>query len=456
MKRFALIVLLLSLGIAAVAQKPAATPQKTRVLLVLDCSQSMWDKWQSDAKIKVTQQVLLHLIDSIHGQPDLEVALRVFGHLNDHDYATNLEVPFAKDNTYKLQSKIKTLVPHGGCTAATALNSSRNDFPKDEQSRNIIVVITDHIDDPDGDIVKVTRQIQSSGNVLRTWFIGIGDDKDFQNSGSLPIDIISSESSLFPVLMLTFNTASKTVKLPLELHDANNHLFETDVPVAFFDHDTRALKLATIYHYDTENGIDTLVVDPLINYDVVVYTKPELRFNSRRFTNGATTVLSAPQGSLAVQMDSKRTPFQVPAYTVLVHQHDSAAILAAQPLGTTVSYLNGLYDIDVLTTPVTHLSRVSVRCGTHTGLQIPQPGQLALSKPKVPTMGSVYLLKGGAMQWVCDLSPDTFDERLVLMPGTYQVVLRPIEAADYLSARTARFTITAAQQTAVNLEKTQH
>lgn len=444
------------LGLAAIAQKPAVTPQKTRVLLILDCSQSMWDKWQTDAKIKVTQQVLLHLLDSIQGQPDLEVALRVFGHLNDHAYGTSLEVPFGKDNNYKLQSKIKTLVPHGGCTAATALSSSLKDFPKDGNSRNIIVVITDHIDDPEGDIVEVAEQIQNSGNVLRTWFIGIGDDKDFQNAGDLSIDIIPIESRLFPALLLTFNTASEIVNLPLELHDVNDHLFETDVPIAFFDHDTRALKLATIYHYDTEHGIDTLVVDPLITYDVVVYTKPELRFNRMHFTDDVTTVLPASQGSLAVQMTSKRTPFQVPDYTVLVHQHDSATILASQPLGTTVSYLSGLYDIDVLTTPVTHLSRVSVRDGTHTGLQIPQPGQLALSKPKVPTMGSVYLIKNGSMQWVCDLDPEALDERIILMPGSYQVVLRPTEDTDYESARSARFTITSAQQTAVNLEKSQH
>ena len=60
----------------AEAQKPSAAPERTRVLLILDCSQSMWDKWQSDAKIKVTQKVLLRLLDSIGNLPDMEVALR--------------------------------------------------------------------------------------------------------------------------------------------------------------------------------------------------------------------------------------------------------------------------------------------------------------------------------------------------------------------------------------------
>lgn len=99
------------LGFAAPAQRSAAAPEKTRVLLILDCSHSMWDKWQSDAKIKVTQKVLLSFLDSIRGQSDMEVALRVFGHLNKDAFGTRLEVPFEADNNYKLQSKIKPLCP---------------------------------------------------------------------------------------------------------------------------------------------------------------------------------------------------------------------------------------------------------------------------------------------------------------------------------------------------------
>ena len=113
------------------------------MLIILDCSQSMWDKWQSDSKIKVTQQVLLRFLDSIQGHTDMEVALRVFGHLNKDAISTQLEVPFASDNAYQLKSKLKTLVPNGGCTAATALDRSLKDFPKDDHARNIILIITD-------------------------------------------------------------------------------------------------------------------------------------------------------------------------------------------------------------------------------------------------------------------------------------------------------------------------
>ena len=45
-------------------------PQKTRVLLVLDCTQSMGQRWQSDTKLRVTQQVLTYLLDSLDDEDE--------------------------------------------------------------------------------------------------------------------------------------------------------------------------------------------------------------------------------------------------------------------------------------------------------------------------------------------------------------------------------------------------
>ena len=81
----------------------AQQPDKTRLLFIMDCSNSMWDHWQSGSKIKVTQQVLLSFLDSISRQHDVDVALRVFGHLNKDQFGTRLEVPFGKAAARLLQ-----------------------------------------------------------------------------------------------------------------------------------------------------------------------------------------------------------------------------------------------------------------------------------------------------------------------------------------------------------------
>ncbi len=458
MRKFlAITLLLVGFGLAVEAQKPSAAPERTRVLIILDCSQSMWDKWQSDAKIKVTQKVLLRFLDSIGNPPDMEVALRVYGHLNRESYSTTLEVPFEPDNNYKLQSKIKALVPNGDCAAASALNNSLNDFPHDGKARNIILIITDGMDDCGGSICEVAQQVQRSGSVVQTFIIGIGNRSDFKQQPDCAgqFTFLHDEEHFDDILHEIFYLSDQKALVTLSLVDNDHKHFETEVPVAFYDHLTHTLRYANIYHYDTEHPLDTLIIDPLTTYDITFFTQPPIQHYGHKFRAGRHNQLEvvAPTGSLRVYQDTKRTTDQPSAFPVVVRQHDSTQVLSTQLLGTKKNFLAGRYDIDVLSVPPIRLSNVSIRSGAATDLQIPLPGQLALNKPKVSTTGSIYTYKKGSLQWVCDLDTNAHSERIELMPGEYQVILKPQKATDYASSRTARFTITADRQTSVDLEK---
>ncbi len=438
------------------AQKTAATPEKTRVLIILDCSNSMWDKWQSEPKIKVTQKVLLRLLDSIHGTSDMEVALRVFGHLNKDAYGTQLEVPFETDNRYKLQSKIKTLVPNGGCTAVSALTNSINDFPHDGKARNIILIITDGMDDCGGNICEVARQVQQSGTVVQTFIIGIGNAEDFQHKLDCAgrFSFLPAEEMLDETLHEVFFLSDQKARVTLSLTDESHTPYETEVPVVFYDHQTHAAKYATIYHYAIGDAVDTLTVDPLVSYDITLFTTPPLRLPTQQLKASRHNHLPivAPQGRLRIHFEDKRTPFQIPTYSVLVRRHGESDILSYHPLGTASHYLAGTYDIEVLSTPILALNNVTVRSGSDTDLQLPLPGQLALNKPQTITTGSIFVYKNGELQWVCNLNPDSITERILLIPGEYQIILKPKDATDYAAVRTTRFTIHSAQQTGVNIK----
>ena len=456
MKRLALILLLMLTTLEGAAQKTAAAPEKTRVLIILDCSNSMWDKWQSEPKIKVTQKVLLRFLDSIRAASDMEVALRVFGHLNKDAYSTQLEVPFEADNTYKLQSKIKTLVPNGGCTAATALTNSLRDFPHDDKSRNIILIITDGMDDCGGNICEVARQVQQSGTVVQTFIIGIGNAQDFQHQLDCAgrFTFLPNEEMFAETLHDVFFLSDQQAHITLSVTDGNQIPYETEIPVVFYDHQTHAAKYTTIYHYATGDTVDTLTVDPLVNYDITLFTKPPVHLPTQQFKASRHNhlVIPAPQGSLRLHFENKRISFQLPNYSVLVRRHGETDILSYQPMGTATHYLAGSYDIEVLSSPILRLSNVTVRSGSDTDLQLPLPGQLALNKPQTITTGSIFVYKDGSLQWVCDLNPDSITERIVLLPGEYQIILKPKASTDYTAVRTARFTIQSAQQTGVNIK----
>ncbi len=358
MRRAVFILLLLLPAVSTNAQPQKSSgiaADKTRLLIILDCSNSMWDRWQSDAKIKVTQTVLLKFLDSVANQNNIEVALRVFGHLNKNAYGTRLEVPFEAGNNYKIQSKVKTLVPNGACTVTSALMGSLNDFPASDAVRNIILIITDGMDDCDGNICDVARQVQMSGVVVQTFILGIGNKKDFQHSLDCAgkFTYVPNEENYTATLYNIFRLSESEAQVVVNVNDESGHLLETELPIAFYDSQTGVVKYTTIYSIDGRYAPDTLTLDPLIDYNVELHTLPPTRLTRQQFKSGQLNELSIniAQGALQLRTDGRRTNYQIPAYNIVVRQHGKSDIIGLQQLGDQVDYQAGQYDIEVLCKP---------------------------------------------------------------------------------------------------------
>ncbi|MGX8713729.1 MAG: vWA domain-containing protein [bacterium] len=445
MRRVFIVILLLLCG-AVQAQQP----EKTRLLLIMDCSNSMWDHWQSNAKIKVTQQVLLAFLDSISRQHDVDVALRVFGHLNKDQFATRLEVPFGEDNIYRLQSKIKTLVPQGGCTAATALTDALSDFPATGSSRNLILIITDGMDDCDAEICEVARQVQLSGVVVQTFVLGIGGGAFSHAACAGSVFPVPHEEEFAKTLYNIFHLSGKKAKVVLNMVDASGELYETEHPVAFYDHRTGVIRQSTIYSVDSKLQPDTLLLDPLVTYDMTVFTHPPLRREAMQFCidRPNNIDITVSEGTLKVQLNGKRPQWQQPNVDVIVRRANGDRV-AAQTISETGQYLSGRYDVEVQTLPVSVLRNIEVRGNAATELSVPMPGMLILSKPKGITTGAIFRLRDGQVEFATDLNPSTAGERLLLQPGQYELVLHPQNATKYDKVQTKRFVIESSQTTKI-------
>ena len=440
------IVILLLLCCAVQAQQP----EKTRLLLIMDCSNSMWYHWQSGSKIKVTQQVLLSFLDSISKQHDVDVALRVFGHLNKEQFGTRLEVPFGSDNIYRLQSKIKTLVPQGGCTAAAALTDALSDFPATGSSRNLILIITDGMDDCDAEICDVARQVQLSGVVVQTFVLGIGGGAFSHASCAGSVFPVVNEEEFSKTLYDIFRLSGKKAKVVLNMVDGTGELYETEHPVAFYDHRTGVIRQSTIYSVDQKLKPDTLLMDPLVTYDMTVFTHPPLRREAMQFSidRPNNIDITVSEGTLKVQYSGQRPQWQQPNVDVIVRRASGDRV-AAQEVGETGQYLAGRYDVEVQTWPVTILRNVEVRGNAATELSVPMPGMLVLSKPKGITTGAIFKLNDGNVEFTTDLNPSTAGERLLLQPGQYELVLHPQNTTRYDKVQTKRFVIESSQTTKI-------
>ena len=448
MRRLLIVLLLMVPGLCWAPVRAQQQTQKTRVLVVLDCTRTMGDRWQSDSKLRVTQQVLTSLLDSLD---DVELALRVYGNQLKNADGTRLEVPFSPDSRSLLQRKLRTLVPGGNGKASTALSKCRHDFPDDPEARNIILLVTDG-QQRDKDLCSLAGQMQMSGNILKTFILCIDPDGTggMDDCGGM-VTHLRGEEHLAETLMGMFRMTDRKAKLTLSLADAQGKPCDDEVPVVLFDHLSHAPKYSTLYSYDPDEEPDTLEVDPLIMYDVVFYTCPPVEVGSVLLKAGEHRHVAAVggQGQLSVAMPDTRVSWAPTGLPVFVRKQGERETVATLRLGEQATLAAGNYDVEVLTTPPTRIEGVQVFSGIPTDLQIAVPGQLALTKPAEATAGVLFLVEKGRLTWVCDLDADSPTDRLVLMPGTYQVLL---PSPDTLTPLTAKFTITSAQQTGVTIE----
>ena len=165
----------------AMAQSKDSSAPLTRILFVFDGSQSMYGRWKTGQKIKVAQKLLSELLDSISYRQDIQLALRVYGHQspvisreNRDCEDTKLEVAFKKNNVGQIRKKLFEITPRGTTPIAYTLEKAAGDFPNCPSCRNIIILITDGIEECDGDPCAVSWALQQKGIVLKPFVIGMG------------------------------------------------------------------------------------------------------------------------------------------------------------------------------------------------------------------------------------------------------------------------------------------
>ncbi|MGZ3883780.1 MAG: hypothetical protein ACXVPD_06160, partial [Bacteroidia bacterium] len=118
-----------------------------RILFIFDDSYSMYAPWNSNIKIEVAKKVMGEFLDSLKTIPNLDLALRCYGHTtfikperNCKD--TKLEVPFAKasENALKIKQRIQKLEPLGTTPIAYSLKECTADFTACSNCRNIVIL----------------------------------------------------------------------------------------------------------------------------------------------------------------------------------------------------------------------------------------------------------------------------------------------------------------------------
>lgn len=430
--------------------------ETTRLLFVFDASQSMFGRWNHQQKIFAAREILSNFMDSLQSVENVEVAFRVFGdqyHVPPQVCEdSRLIVPFGKKNTNKIKKALKDIVPKGTTPISYALEMAAGDFPDDDHCRNIIVLITDGIEECDGDPCEVSLRLQAKGIMLKPFVIGIG--KDFKGQYDCVGTFIEAktEEDFLTGLNVMITQALNNTTAQVNLLDANHKPTTTNVTVSIYEHHTKLVKHNFIHTMNAFGVPDTIYLDPRHVYDVVAHTIPEVRMDSVVINDAEhnTIALKAPVGTLHLEINSREP---ISGLQALIRKPDSKLTLNVQQFGQKEIYLTGYYQLEVLSLPRLIIDSVLISQNHITNVDIPGPGILTIKKPGLG-YGSIFEETKEGLKWVYRFRNEiNHIESLYLLPGIYRVVYRNKFSNSTLESIEKRFRIKTGESIILDLNK---
>lgn len=428
----------------------------TRILFILDASNSMNAKWGDQTRIEAAKELLAKAVDSLRGSANLEIGLRVYGHqspitatyqdCND----TKLEVPFGKDNYDRVKARVRSIMAKGTTPIARSLEAAAGDFP-DMNARNIIILITDGLEACDNDPCVIATKLHEKGVKITPFVIGLGLDlsylEQFRCIGSY--SEAETKDAFRSVLSSVINKALVNTTVQINLNNINGIPLETDVTLFMFEAGTDKLIYTFEHTINRFGNPDTVVMDPAFRYDMVVNTIPKIEVKNivlKKNTHN-TIVANTPQGFIRIRYTNATKGYTA---TARVMQAGKPATINTQQIGGTDKYIVGKYEVEVLTLPRSYYT-VDVTQSSTTTIDIVAPGMLTYSAGK-PFVGQLFVIReDGSPVWVCNLNPDSQSGLLQLQPGMYRIVYRPKHLHSTTYTLQKEFRITSNKTTPINL-----
>jgi Ca-activated chloride channel family protein len=429
----------------------------TRILFVLDASNSMNAEWgNGQTRIEAAKEILAMHVDSLRDVPNLEIALRVYGHqspitatyqdCND----TKLEVPFSKDNFTQVKNRVKSIVAKGTTPIARSLEASAGDFP-DMNSNNIIILITDGIEACDNDPCVIAKKLKDKNINVTPFVIGLGLDLSYLEKFKCIGSYAEAETkeAFSNVLKNVTNKVLVNTSAQININDINKSPRETDVTMFLYQAGTNKLIYTFTHTMNRYGNPDTLVIDPGMKYDLVINTIPVIEKKNIELKRNIhnTIVVDGPQGYIKFRLQNSMRDYPVEAR---IMQNGKTQTLHVQQINTTDKYLIGKYDVEILTLPRIYKT-IEVSQSTTINLEVPAPGTFNYRCGNTIVAQIFVQNEAGKWDWVYNMSQTALSGYVDLQPGNYRLVYRQKNLASTSYTFTKDFRIMSNKTTTINL-----
>ena len=403
----------------------------------------MLGRWQSGRKIDIAKQLLTNITDSLKDVRNLELALRVYGHQRSFPPQdcddTRLEINFIPSNIFaeRVKGKLSMIRAKGTTPIARSLEEAASDFPIDN-SRNIVILITDGKEECGMDPCAVSRLFAKKGIILKPFVIGIGLDESWKDN----LDCVgtffdaANEKDFSNILNIVISHVVDNTTTQVNLLDSLGNPTETNVPLTFYDNFTDIVKYNFVHTMNNMGNPDTMIIDPVLKYRVVAHTIPPVESKVITILPGEHTVipLKTPQGKLKITIKTKED------YQFIVKQSNQNETINVQKINNSQSYLTGFYDIELLTLPRQYFKNIRINQNQLTQLQLPSTGLANILLP-ANGYGGVYLKDGDMLTEIYKFNGESNQYKLTLLPGKYKVIYRSKSSKKYIYTDEKSFVI---------------
>lgn len=388
----------------------------------------MKEKWNNVVKFNTAKQVVRQMLDSVKNDRNIEVALRVFGHQTPKERQdcsdTKLEVPFSSKSTGLIDIRLDSLNPQGYTPISLSLRESVNDFQKTNNYKNIIILLTDGIENCAGNICDAAAELLGKGISFKPYIVGLGlseeQKKLFECAGK--VFNITEEKQARVITSVVISTALNPTSLQINLLNSYGKATETNLNMSFYDLLNKDLKY-NIYHTLTASGLpDTLYIASDNGYKVSIHSLPEIVKDTIKLVQGkhTLTAIDLSQGTLSLKMEGMS---KYKNLKCIVRKASGASILHAQDINTSKTYLIGNYDLTILTVPPIVYTNVELKQSQETLFKVPAAGTLNISC-SLSGYITLYVNERGTLRKVYSINPSTTSQTVVIQPGDYLIQYR--------------------------------
>jgi len=435
---------------------------KYRVLFILDASGSMKAEWNGTMKLKVASEILANVIDSLEKEhQDIEFGLRIFGHQSPkplHNCEdSKLEIAFGKNNAARIKQKLSEIKPLGYTPIAYSLQKAPYDFPVEKDVKNLIVILTDGEENCNGDPCNAAAQLQKNGISLKPYVVGMGLDNAFRETfecigtyipAVTPQKLKQAIRTIVEKTKVTVNTQLKD-NTSLQIHVLNDKskTFEGKFPVELYDAFTKEVKYSFIHTFAANKLPDSIFIDGLNAYDVVLHTYPPIIQNNFIPQPNKHNVLKFPceLGDFTVKMGGFQGLENIP----VIVKNKNNEIVNIQNIQSSEKYLAGYYNIQILTLPLIEKNNFKIESEKLNEIILPNDAVLQFEVKVSKAVSILDMSNHETLIWENKNAEGNF--ALNIQPGKYKVIYRTNHPKESVLTRALEINLESAKTKRIEL-----